>query len=214
MTLESRPISPLVVDTSAKIYTAQATGLYDAGVHTVIRYVFFSVPRPGDLDAGELAILTDAGLTVVAVQHVRYPGWWAGGDEGAKDALAGIVNAQKAGYVVESGPPLSLALDMEGVGNPGSDAFAHADTWCRGVRAAGYAPLVYVGYDSGLDAAALDSIGGEPAFWCDYAPVNLRPAPTVGYVLHQQTQRTVAGVGVDPDTILQDGRIYGLARAA
>lgn len=205
-------VDGVTIDCSAKISRTIADCLVQDGVRALWRYVSFH-PQPigGDLDKTELALLITAGLTVLVVQHVRNPGWHASSIVAANDAIAAISNAHKAGYEVDSGSPLSLALDLEGVSNPGSDAFAHADVWCRTVRTAGYAPVVYVGYASGLDSVALDSIGGEPAFWCDFAPLSARPRPTVGYALHQQAQSSMCGISVDVDAILQDGRLTGLA---
>jgi Domain of unknown function (DUF1906) len=212
VTLVGRSVVPTVVDTSAKITASSAAALYSAGVRTVGRYVFFGSPRAGDIDAAELELLTAAGLTVFLIQHVRNPGWVASAAEGLADGKTAVANAQKASYA-SAGALLSLALDMEGVRNPGSDAFAHADSWCREVRKAGYWPLVYVGYDSGLDGDALDGLGGEPAFWCDYAPLSARPKPAMGYALHQQMQTSINGMPVDVDAVLQDSMVYGLAEA-
>lgn len=209
----SRPIcraDGLVVDTSAKISSAHAVTLKTAGVSAIFRYVFFSVPRPGDLDMTELLDLVDAGLIVMCVQHVRNPGWVAGPQLGTSDGLAAVANATKAGYVTPPGQrACPIALDLEGVRNPGADVEAHARSWIQVVSAGGYAPIIYVGYDCGLTSAMLDSL--NVSTWCDYAALSARPSPTVGHVLHQKPQSTIAGVGVDVDDVLQDGVLYGLA---
>ena len=125
---------------------------------------------------------------------------------GSTTGSAAISNAQRAGY---QGAGLSLALDMEGVGT--GDANAHAEAWCEVVSQNGYAPVVYVGFDSQLTGQQLDALTGSPAFWCDYAPFSARPAPARGYSLHQHAQSVLAGVGVDENTVIHDGAIVGLS---
>ena len=199
------PFTDVVIDTSTKLTSSEAKALYAAGVRTVGRYLFFRYPQgPGDLDAAELAALVDAGLTVFAIQHVRNPGWTGSSSLGGADAQAAIANAQAAGYV---GDGLCLALDLEGckTGDP-----AHAAAWCTAVGSAGYRPLVYIGYASGMVTPGMGALAGDPRFWCDYAPISARPIPSRGYSLHQQAQTTLAGVGVDRDTILDADGLVGL----
>lgn len=196
----------LVVDTSTKLTASEAKALKAAGVAGVFRYVFFGSPRPGDIDADELQLLTEAGLTVCLVQHVRNPGWRGSAMTGTGDAGAAMANAIRAGYVSPSGGPLlAMGLDLEGIGEGGPD---HAQAWCSTL--AGYRPLVYVGYASGMTTAVLDSLAGDPSFWADFAPISQRPVPTKLYAMHQHAQSAIAGIGVDRDDILQPG-IYGLA---
>jgi hypothetical protein len=205
----------LVCDTSAKLTRSNYRALKSAGVAVVFRYVFFGSPRPQDLDMTELADAADEGMAIGVVQHVRKgnPGWHASAIVGNSDGLAAVANAIKAGYVGAPGQPdIVMALDLEGVANPGGECFGHASAWCKVVRAAGYAPLIYIGYDSGLDAAAIDALAC-PA-WVDYAPLSMRPRPTAGYVMQQRKQSTIAGIGVDVDDVLQDGMIYALSPGA
>ena len=204
-----RPVTAadgLCIDTSQKLSGSECKALKAAGAGTVWRYVFFSMPRPGDIDEGERDLILGAGLTLCLVQHVRMPGWIASKATGLNDGLAAISNAQRAGY---QGAGLSLALDMEGVGT--GDANAHAEAWCEVVSQNDYAPVVYVGFDSQLTGQQLDVLTGSPAFWCDYAPFSARPAPARGYSLHQHAQSVLAGVGVDENTVIHDGAIVGLS---
>jgi hypothetical protein len=207
----SRPIraTDVVLDTATKLTASECKALKSAGVSGVWRYVFFGTPRPGDIDAAELQAILDAGLTLMLVQHVRMPGWIANAGIGKADGASAVRNAQAAGY---EGTALSLGLDMEGVGT--GDAAGHARAWCQIVGDAGYSPVVYVGYDSQLTGPQLDSLPYSPRFWCDYAPLSSRPLPTRGYALHQQAQSTLAGIGVDIDTVLQDMAIVGLCGGA
>jgi hypothetical protein len=82
-----------------------------------------------------------------------------------------------------------------------------------------YQNVGYMGYDCGLTGADLDGFSddpacGDPEYWADFASLAQRPAPRKGYAGHQQAQSTIAGVGVDRDTVLRDGVLYGLVMAA
>jgi hypothetical protein len=212
VTLVARPIpvGSAVADTSAKLSLSEARALWAAGERTIIRYVFFGPARPGDIDAAEIAMLTGLGFTVLLVQHVRNPGWVGSTETGEADAGWAMKNAAAAGYAPSLG--LYLGLDLEGVGRGGP---AHAAAWCA--RLVGYAALVYVGYASGMTTATLDALEGDPIwadypvrFWADYAALSQRPTPSKGWTLHQQAQTTVAGIGIDRDTVMQGG-LCGLA---
>jgi hypothetical protein len=222
MPLVSRPITKatgMVVDTGEKIDRPKAAALYAAGVRAIFRYVFFSEPRAGDLDAPELEILTGEGLIVCVVQHPRLPeNNTLSIATGKADAQWAITNALAAGYDPASvGGPLSLALDMEGVRNPGPDSVAHAMTWTNiasiGVGGSGFSPVTYIGYASGLSGADCDEMLPEVEFWLDDGPYNLRPKVARGYALKQGAGSKIAGVDTDSNAVLKDGVIFGVAAA-
>jgi hypothetical protein len=220
--LRSMPvITGRVFDASQKVSREQYRALYAAGFRTVIRYC--PLPDNGagwDLDAAELADATAEGMTVVVVQHPRAPANnMLSEATGAGDAAHAIAYCRSVGYATPANDAaVTLALDMEGVRNPGG-AFAHARRWVIDVVAAGYRALVYIGFASGLTSAQLDELAALGAvFWLDAAPMptrqepqELRPLPKCGYVLHQMPQTTIAGVGLDEDRLLTPGAIVGLA---
>jgi hypothetical protein len=208
-----------VIDTNMKLSATEARALFTAGARVAIRYVFFGPARPGDLDAAELTLLTDEGFTVLAVQHPRSPANnTLSALTGGSDAAWAIKNAIEAGYdpavPQPDGKPPALILDMEGVKGAWSGAVAHAHAWATAVAAAGFRVMVYCGYDCGMTSADCDALPGDPLFWCDAGPYNMRPAPHVGFVLKQHMQSTLAGIGVDKNDVLQDGVVYGVAKAA
>jgi len=211
VTLVARPIpvGSAVADTSWKLSASEARALWAAGERTIIRYVFFGPARPGDIDAAELAMLTGLGFTVILVQHVRNPGWVGSVDTGAADAQWAMRNAQAVGYGPLGNGKLPIGLDLEGIGKGGP---SHAAGWCNALALAncGHFPLPYIGYASGMTTQTLDALSGDPVFWCDYAELGQRPTPTKRYTLHQQAQTTVAGIGIDRDTVMQEG-LCGLA---
>jgi hypothetical protein len=207
----------LIVDTSEKLNAPKAKALRAAGVGAIGRYVFFGQPRPGDLDREELAVLTGEGHVVWVIQHPRDPADnMLSSDTGKADADWAITNAVSAGYdpSVISGP-LSLTLDMEGLKNPGPASFAHANMWNGlvdfGIGGAGFRPLDYLGYDSGLTSANCDSMADELEFWLDDGPYSERPSPARKFAMRQGISKTIAGVGVDLNTLLKDGVIFGVA---
>ncbi|HEY6463395.1 MAG TPA: glycoside hydrolase domain-containing protein [Polyangiaceae bacterium] len=209
MTYALKPIAAadgLVVDTVTKLTAGEAKALYDAGVRAVVRYC----PLPGngvgwDLTAEELAADTAAGLAVVVVQHPRAP------SQNVIDEATGEADAKRAieycaaiGY----GPGASLVLDMEGVRSTRT-ADAHASAWCVTARLAGYRPVIYVGYDSGLSTAQLAAMGDDVEYWCDAGAYGARPTPPRKFAWKQHMQSTLAGVGVDRDDVLVDGAVVG-----
>lgn len=220
--LASRPFNAadgILVDTSTKLSRSLAEGLWAAGVRGVWRYFFFGSPRPGDLDAAELQMLLGLGFWVGGVQHVPFPGWHSDGPTGKAHAQACVANAIRAGFVTPDGcHPVALALDCEGAGNPpGMPDYARNGFQVRAQH--GYQNVGYMGYDSGLRGADLDAMNadtscGDPAWWCDFATMASRPAPKKGYAGHQRAQQAIAGIGVDVDTVLQDGVLYGLVEDA
>jgi len=203
----------LVVDTDTKLSLSECKALYTAGVRCVVRYVFFGSPRAGDIDAQELRNLTSSGITVVLIQHPREQKYnILTAATGSGDASWAVRNAVASGYdpklVDPAGPRLALGLDMEGVISGGS---SHAPTWCQYVDTAGFDPLVYLGFASGLTSSQCDSLPGSPVFWADAAALTARPQPTRGVSWHQHLPSSIAGVGVDVNTVLQDGAVVGIA---
>ena len=216
MTLRSVPIpkGTACADTSFKLSFSEAKALWAAGERVLIRYVFFGPPRPGDVDKAELDMLLSIGFIVVLVQHVRsaeqgLSGWIATSDRGHADSGWATTNAIACGYITPAGDPLlSLCVDLEDIVRGGPD---FASAWCGDMVK--YGPVAYVGFASGQSTTTLDALPNTPKFWADYAPLPMRPTPSRGWDMHQQAQTTVAGIGIDRDTVLTDGTIYGLVDA-
>jgi hypothetical protein len=221
VTLVSRPFnagSGILVDTNYKPTELQARQMWAAGVRGIWRYVFFGPARPGDLDGAELQILLGLGFWVGCVQHVPKESWHADISTGLAHAQSSVSNAIRAGYVTPEGQhPVALALDMEGIGNPGASSLAYARVSLQVRHTQGYQGVVYCGYDSGLKSEDLDSLNDDEScggsmleWWCDFAPLTSRPVPARGYAGHQKPQSVLGGVPVDVDQVLRDNAIYGL----
>jgi hypothetical protein len=213
------------VDTATKLSAASAGRLAAASVPVpvaggvapirfVTRYVSLGPASPGDLDAAETAAILGAGLALVVVQHVRYPGWAASGQLGAVDGQHAALNAEEAGYpgnLTPDEPTLSLVCDLEGVANTGAPVAEYVDAWCLAVAGAGYTPVLYVGYKCGLTPAELYSLPHVSRYWCDAGP---RSVAVRGFCAKQHPQVTIAGVLVDPDYAYTDalgGTLVGLS---
>jgi hypothetical protein len=208
-----------LVDTNAKITAASARALAAASYqgHPIVgiwRYVFFGPPIRGDLDADELRAITDAGLTLLVVQHCRSGSWRCSGQQGHEDGVYAVLNAQSAGYVTpRGGDPLCLALDLESVQNPGPDVAAHVDAWCQVVQGAGYRPVLYVGFAAGLSPDELYARPYVDRYWSDAGP---RKVTTRGFCCKQGGATVLGGVSVDVDHAFPDalgGTLTGLGPA-
>ena len=152
------------------------------------------------------AILGD-GWTLLFVDHVERPAWQA---TGAKGAARGLLAAQKA-KALEYPEGATLTCDMEGVGDPGTNADLYVRDYAKPVNDAGYKLPMYEGYDDGFVNAtrsALVLAGPVFGLWADYgARVAL---PGVGFFCKQFAQTTIAGVIVDSRSRLP-GRARGRA---
>jgi hypothetical protein len=216
------PDGSLVVDTSARLSAAQAAALAAASwqgrpVVGVIRYVgLSSIPWPGDVSAAELDAILDAGLLLGLVQHCRRPdpgsATWhtTGAPMGSQDGAAAVSCARRAGYLAGC----HLACDLEDCGSSAALVTEHVEAWADEVSAAGYLPLLYVGFCAGLDADQLYALPGFAAYWCDAGP---RAVSVRGFCLRQHATVSLAGLGVDPDVASADalgGRLRLLGSAA
>ena len=202
------------VDTSAKLSAVQAKAIAGASLlGGPVRFVFRYVPLPGlgghgDIDPGELEAIIDAGLMLGLVQHCRLPGWAASGMQGTLDGKAASYAAKLAGYQLGT----HLAFDLEGCRDVGAPVAAHVNAWAAEVAAAGYEPLLYVGYAAGLTPAELGALPDVHAYWSDYGPRSVTPR---GFCLTQHAQTALAGITVDPDVATADalgGRLLLMGR--
>ena len=169
------------------------------------RYVSLGEPfSRADITPGERDAILGAGWLLGLVQHVQRPSWQADAGLGAAHGCAAVAHAASVGYPAGC----HIALDLEGVGNPGAPVMGYVVRWAEKAHAAGYRVLLYCGYDDGLtdtQVTALAQGGHVDEFWSDFGPRSL-PIP-YQFSVKQHAQTLVAGVSVDPDEI----RLAGLA---
>ncbi|MGH7435580.1 MAG: glycoside hydrolase domain-containing protein [Polyangiaceae bacterium] len=188
-----------IVDTSAKLTSDLLPAIVDAGYAGVVRYVRLpGVDDTWDIDADELNAILGAGLGLLLVQHVRYPGWNPASYSGAGDAAAAIERARAAGY----GAGSHLFLDLEGVKARATDAtIRFANDWADAVVAAGYEAGCYVGYAVPLTAVQLYDLHKMSSYWSDAGP---RAVATRGFAIRQRAEIQIGGVPFDPDDVTPD----------
>lgn len=119
----------------------------------VLRYVRRVQRHRYDLSVGEVETILAAGLGLAIVQHVAPPGWVP------TQALGEQYGETAADEVAALGlpPGVMVACDLEGVkrGTPAAQVIDFCNEWHLRVAAAGYTPMLYVGYDPGLTASQL-----------------------------------------------------------
>ncbi|HEX2079277.1 MAG TPA: glycoside hydrolase domain-containing protein [Longimicrobium sp.] len=125
-----------------------AEALRDAGYRFCLRYV----PREAeaktvafDLRKQEAQFLLDSGFALMVVQHFeRDPEWVPFADKGRR---YGAFAAQWAREKIELPEGVCVFLDLEAVksGTPKQDIIDYCLAWHGEVKAAGYAPGIYVG---------------------------------------------------------------------
>jgi hypothetical protein len=194
------------VDTSCKITPEIAKKLaaskipHDGVEHAiefVWRYVHFGPALGGDVDADEVKRLEDEGLALLVVQHCRYFPWAASAKRGAEDGKHAVENAMAAGYL----EGCSLAIDLEGVSNPGQAAIDHANAWAEVVEAGGYSPTDYIGFDSGMTA---DEHFALPKMHRYFGAAGAWNVSKRGLCCRQYPTTTIAGIPCDPDHAYPD----------
>jgi len=190
------PRGTLGFDTATKLTPALAAKFRGIGYRFVLRPLSIGIGAdPGDLDATEVRDITTAGLGLMWYQHVRYPGWSPTGAMGRMDATNAVAHAQAAG--IPAG--ISGWCDLEGVSESAGarDIMDYLRAWHDVVAHAGYVPGLYVGANSGLDAAQL---GQAPFNRCWESCSRVPDVAGRGYVMHQvRCDFGVFGVQIDRD---------------
>lgn len=186
------------------ILTAQtASRLRQAGFVFCIRYLSRAEgQQSGDLSALEAERILDAGLALMAIQHVEGPGWTPSAELGTNYGLAAAANAHEVG--LPGG--VNVWLDLEGINyaTSASDVIAYCNAWCDAVTAAGYLPGIYVGANAILSGDQLYWRLKTKHYWKSGSSVP--DIPQRGYQLNQRIVPgdTVAGVQIDRDVTQTD----------
>jgi hypothetical protein len=152
--IETAPTGAKGFDTTDVLSTAKAKQFKDDGYTFCVRYLSLSsTEKEGDLSYQEADDILDAGLALMAVQHVRIPGWTPSGSLGTD------YGSHAANNAIHVGLPqgVNIWLDLEGADNdtPAEDVIAYCNNWFKEVTTAGYVPGVYVGFDALLTGEQL-----------------------------------------------------------
>jgi hypothetical protein len=188
-------------DVNSILSAADAQNLKDAGYDFCIRYV----PRTAALAAGNLTNaealdILNAGLALMAVQHVANEGWIPDASLGT---AYGSYAATYASEVVGLPPGMNIWCDLEGVApdTDAADVIAYCQAWYNPVNAAGYIPGIYVGWNTMLTPQQLYSDLSFQHYWRAY---NGPQVATRGFQVLQEVETTVNGITIDPDTTQND----------
>jgi hypothetical protein len=206
-TVQQAPPGLSGFDANSVLSPANAQALKTAGYDFCIRYV----PRTASLAAGNLTNaealnILNAGLALMAVQHVANEGWNPTASLGTS---YGSFAATYASEVVALPQGINIWLDLEGVasGTPATNVTDYCQAWYDAVNSAGYVPGIYVGWDDILSPQQLYNDLSFQHYWRAY---NGPQVATRGYQLIQKTQVTVSGITIDPD-VTQNDELGGTA---
>ncbi|EHQ25990.1 DUF1906 domain-containing protein [Mucilaginibacter paludis] len=189
------------LDVNAVLTAANAADFKAAGYDFCIRYI----PRTahllkGNLSNTEALHILNAGLALMAVQHVANPGWMPSAELGK---AYGAYAAVYAKTIVGLPAGINVWLDLEEVSKDAAsaDIIAYCTAWYNEVKSAGYDPGIYTGYGTGLSSAQLYHDLPFRHYWRAY---NGPDVANRGFQIIQKTQIKLNGFEVDPDYIQMD----------
>lgn len=191
------------IDANTPITKAKAAALKQAGFAFAVRYLSRkATPPAGDLSKVEVSAILDAGLALMAVQHVAPPGWTPSPALGTDYGANAAAHAKAAG--LPSGTAVFLDLEEVGAKATPADIIAYCNNWHGEVQAAGYAPGLYVGANCGLSGDQLYRRLKVKYYWKSGSKV---PAiPQRGYSMVQTIlpNDVVAGIAIDRNLVTPD----------
>lgn len=200
--IQAAPSGSKGFDSDTVLTNATAAAFVADGFRFAVRYLSRDRPETeGNLSATEAAAILNAGLAVMAVQHVSAEGWIPTEDLGQQYGVSAAADARTVGFP----RGVNIWLDLEGVGY-GSTARQVADyctAWFAAVSDAGYAPGLYVGARCGLTGEELYDLPFT-YYWQSGSAVPALPAR--GYCMVQSISGDyeIAGVSYDLDTTQTD----------
>ena len=196
--IQSAPSGAKGFDTSDRLTPALAQRFKNDGFTFCLRYLSrLSTDREvrdGDLIREEAGTILDAGLGLMAVQHVS-PGRWT------PTASMGVVYGNHAANnAIFAGlpPGINVWLDLESlnVDTPVRDVIAYCNNWFRQVSSVGYVPGIYIGFDSLLTGDQLFHALDFRHYW--KSPSRVPEVAVRGYqMLQPEIDKTVHGINID-----------------
>ncbi len=190
-------------DANTKLTATTAKALKEAGFKFAIRYLSRKAKPPAkDLTAEELDIILDAGLAVMAVQHVAPSGWTPSAALGVEYGSNAARQARDIGLAEKS----SVWLDLEGIaaGTPASAVIIYCNAWFKEVESAGYTTGVYVGANCILSADELYLNLTTKHYWKSGSDVPDIPHRGYCMVQHIIPNDKIGGVAIDRNVAFVD----------
>lgn len=195
-------------DTAIPLTTKSARAYFESGYRFCVRYVSrtdksrAANAKKGldDLSEAEGNLILGAGLALMVVQHVAATGWVP------DEALGKAYGAKAAEYSQAAGLPagVNVWLDLEDIpkGTPHADICAYANAWFAQVKAAGYVPGVYVGFNVWLSPDELFFNLATQHYW--RADGKITDVSHRGYQLFQHVVKTGPKTELDKNVAMTD----------
>jgi hypothetical protein len=195
------PNGALGFDADSPISSHVAQQFASQGYAFCVRYLSRGQGQaPGDLSAAEAGAILGAGLGLMAVQHVRMPGWSPTTALGTADGTNAAYNAGQVGFPAG----VNIWCDLEGV-EPAAvapDVIGYCNAWAGAVAAAGFVPGLYVGANCILDGQQIYDLDFQH-YWKSLSRVPVLPSR--GYQMIQTiVPAAVNGIGIDQDVTQTD----------
>ena len=202
--VQPAPSSTLGFDADTVISSSVAQQFFQQGYRFCLRYLSLGSPEDsGDLSPEEAGNILQSGLALMAVQHVRDPGWRPTSSLGTQDGTNAVNNALAVGFP----PGVNVWCDLEGVNSSSSaqEVIDYCNSWYDAVAEPGYVPGLYVGANAGLTG---DQLYWDLLFQHYWQSCSQVPAlPVRGYQMVQTlVQQSVNGIGIDQDTTQTDNQ--------
>jgi Domain of unknown function (DUF1906) len=201
--IQAAPSGAVGFDADSVISQNTARQFVDQGYKFCLRYVSHDAGQgKGDLSQAEAGGILAAGLGLMAVQHVRRPGWSPTAELGKTYGNNAANNAAAVGFP----PGVNLWCDLEGVNSTAHalDVIGYCNAWCAAVSAAGYLPGLYVGANVILNGQQLYDLAFEH-YWRSASKAPDLPAR--GYQMTQTlVPGKVNGIAIDRDTTQTDSK--------
>lgn len=190
-TVQAAPDGLLGFDANTPISSAVAQAFLAKGHRYAIRYVGRRQMKPHDLSTQEAKTILAAGLALMPVQHVELPGWSPTAALGAEYGTNAGIFTKQLGFP----PGVCVWCDLEEVStsSTAADVIGYCNAWYDAVKAAGFSPGVYVGFNPGLTGQQLYANLRFKHYWGAYnVDVSI---PNRGWQLKQSVGKgTIGGI--------------------
>lgn len=212
-TVQAAPNKSLGFNVDSVLAFSKAQSFYNDGYRFCLRYLSLGATEDSSLDLTheEANNILDAGLALMPVQHVRYPGWEPNADLGIRYGERAAEHADQVGFP----PKVNVWCDLEGIDPNAShqSVIDYCNSWHDKVAEYGYLPGLYVGANSILDGEELYKSLKFKHYWQSESRV-----PNVakrGYQMIQHLTEHVHGFSINKDISYidnEDGRPQWLVR--
>jgi len=213
--VQSAPNKSLGFNVDSKILGDNPNKFVKLGYKFCLRYVSLgeNEDQQRDLTREEASGILEAGLALMPVQHVRYPGWRPSAELGKRYGENAAAHAAQIGFPTE----VNLWCDLEGIhnnthGDPDpvtlQEIIDYCNAWYDSVCYRGYLPGLYVGANTHLNQEELYQDLKFKHYWkSDSSVPDVHPR---GYQMIQHLQsdsETVKGFQINKDITYIDN--YG-----